>query len=230
MNMMFILLVIIVIVIYIIYTSDIKITTDIDIPNTKSKAVTEIYDLLQNICCLFDQQNVEYIMTGGTLLGAIRHNGMIPWDDDGDICVLNKSPSEVLVMLDALKSKNIISKLHWKGNLVQVQFKDNSSIIDIFFMQKNGDIYKYKSPFHIQYENEWYRQDELYPLKSYEFGPLILKGPNNPIVYLKRTYGKKWNSVASKWNSSSIYNKNVDLFTFKSSLPDETFKILQCKR
>lgn len=49
------------------------------------------YEMLKAVTKIFDKHNLEYFLLAGTLLGAVRHGGFIPWDDDADIGVPRKS-------------------------------------------------------------------------------------------------------------------------------------------
>jgi len=53
-----------------------------DTPKKIQKLVLEVVQDIDRIC---KKYNIQYFLAGGTLLGAIRHNGFIPWDDDADL-------------------------------------------------------------------------------------------------------------------------------------------------
>ncbi len=64
-------------------------------------------DMMQEIDNVCQSNGIHYYMVGGTLLGAVRHKGFIPWDDDIDIAMPRKDFERFCV---AMKEKKTIMR------------------------------------------------------------------------------------------------------------------------
>ena len=53
-------------------------------------------DLLSKLLEVCNKYNIKVFAFGGTLLGAVRHKGFIPWDDDVDVCLLKDDFEKLL--------------------------------------------------------------------------------------------------------------------------------------
>jgi lipopolysaccharide cholinephosphotransferase len=57
-------------------------------------------DMVKEFLKICTKYNLKYFMAGGTFLGAVRHKGYIPWDDDIDIGMYRKDYNKFLEVAD----------------------------------------------------------------------------------------------------------------------------------
>lgn len=88
--------------------------------------------VLLNLC---DRNNLSIWASGGTLLGAIRHKGFIPWDDDIDLCMFRKDYDTLLkIAPKQLKAPYILQSFYTEKNYpithAQLRNKETTAILD----------------------------------------------------------------------------------------------------
>lgn len=98
---------------------------------TKEKSREIMLELLNAIDFLCQKNNIRYYLCGGTLLGAIRHKGFIPWDDDIDILLFRNDFEK---LRDILKKQTEFENFSLLDNTVEgyvypfLKFVDNRTI------------------------------------------------------------------------------------------------------
>ena len=118
--------------------------------NPEGSELRNLQNKLMDIMMVLDQicedNGIPYMLTGGNVLGAVRHGGFIPWDDDLDISLLKKDYKRLIKVLRNYKSDKYVLQEH----------KSDPDYIQTFpkFREKSGDLlgsnpdrgklYKYK--------------------------------------------------------------------------------------
>lgn len=55
----------------------------------------EIVNEVQRIC---EKHNIQWYLAYGSVLGAARHKGFIPWDDDVDLCFVGNNYEKLFLI------------------------------------------------------------------------------------------------------------------------------------
>jgi hypothetical protein len=175
-------------------------------PIIKGNKLREMMYIFHRLC---GENQVYYIIAYGTLLGAVRHWGMIPWDDDIDLIVKSTDRSKIYKILEIMRDDyGFTIANHNKISKIIVQ-DENDYCVDLFFvMDVNGKIYRtYTHDFDNKQDNykeeylprtagnDWwwdeydYGVDLLETRKKFVYDDLILWGPEKADDLLKFWYG-----------------------------------------
>lgn len=99
---------------------------------TLRKVQLRLVDILVEIDKICRRHNIQYWLDFGTLLGAVRHKGFIPWDDDVDIAM----PTDDLKRFIALGTKELPSSL-----FIQTKISDPSFRRDIVRVRDKNTLF-----------------------------------------------------------------------------------------
>ena len=145
--------------------------------------------LLKELDYVCRQNGLKYWLDYGTLLGAIRHKGYIPWDDDIDTGMMWEDYENVIETFEKYSRNSDIYAIKVKDRHNNAFIKVKHKKCDIVFV----DIFPYKEisgKINSQtLTNEWHDKDEIFPLSSTEYEGIIYPIVNNPDKYLTNLFG-----------------------------------------
>ena len=165
-------------------------------------------EALKEVAKLFEEHNIPFWADCGTLLGAYRYGGAIPWDNDIDIAVLAPDFKNIMHVLNALDPEKYVV-IDWSGRtrpetFVVVCIKETGSRIDIGHFAINPD----KKELTLVLSNEenmflpeiWKKIERrfviptpyevIFPLKKTSFDGIEIPVPNQVELYLQSRYGQ----------------------------------------
>lgn len=135
-----------------------KYTDDVKVLNCQETQMvqTKLIEMMRDVIKVLDKEKIRWYLSGGSVLGAVRHNGFIPWDDDLDIFMDRNSFANFKSIFDRyfsgkyelkipgdkdyLLSFPRIQKLGTRLQSVQsVKNKTQGLYIDIFILENTYD-------------------------------------------------------------------------------------------
>ncbi|MBR1373099.1 LicD family protein, partial [bacterium] len=103
------------------------------------KKQLQCLDVFQTVIKVIERHHLSYFISFGSLLGAVRHKGFIPWDDDIDITMLREDYLKLIPLLKAeFAGSDYVVREAWDNHYqIRICRKTNVKIgMDIFPMDK----------------------------------------------------------------------------------------------
>lgn len=101
----------------------------------------DILSIMDEIDLFCKRNDIQYYMVGGTLLGAVRHGGFIPWDDDLDIAMPRECFDKFIELFPTESNKDLY---------VESKYTNKSFVYGLAKVYKKGTIFKeeggYRNP------------------------------------------------------------------------------------
>lgn len=163
---------------------------------------------LKAVVELLRESKIPFWVDCGSCLGAVRYGGIIPWDWDLDIAVLQPDFENVKRALNALdKSKYTVQDWSGRekpGSYLKVYVKGTPTLIDIYHFEIDPEDHIVKSIFSNEYspffpESMKIRErrytvatpfDLIFPLKKAHFDGIEVLVPGRTVEYLQQRYGE----------------------------------------
>ena len=122
-------------------------TSDVDLRNLQ-KCDIVLIKIFDKFC---NKHGLDYWLDFGTLLGAVRHHGFIPWDDDMDVAMPRNDFDKACILLHELEQYGIEITEDSKGKRIGLSYSHSQTGIwlDIFPV----DSYYINSPDYKEVEN-----------------------------------------------------------------------------
>jgi LicD family len=170
------------------------LVADWQLPRVPQWAIDGIYHALAAIDRILSHASIPYTMLAGTLLGAIRHHGMIPWDDDADLGIREQDLQAILAARPLLAEQGFDIKQTEVGLKVFPAGR-GAPHVDLFPMMRRNDIWVYAAGRPRRtWPNPNFTDHDLEHLTPRAFGPLNLLCVPSATAhdYLNRAYGPNW--------------------------------------